>query len=93
MPNPLSLAAAAAKYLARSLVTPTKLGVGLSVAENVAQKELGISLPSVSLNGFIGNGLADAMYTTNPTDTYIAGRERALDAERRQQWKQQGILK
>jgi hypothetical protein len=93
MPNLLSLAANAATYLARSAITPTKLGVGLSVAENVAQKELGIDLPSASLNGFIGSGLADAMYTINPTDTYIAGREKALDAERIQRWKQQGIIK
>ena len=72
----------AAPYVARSLVTPSKLGVGIATAENVAQKEMGWNLPNISLNSIIGNGLVDASYTAVPTDNYIASKERALDTER-----------
>ena len=77
-----AMARTAAPYVARSLVTPTKLGVGIATAENAAQKEMGWDLPSISLNGIIGDKLADSLYTAAPTDHYIASKERALDAER-----------
>ena len=75
-------ARSAAPYVARSLVTPSKLGVGVATAENVLQKEMGWNIPSISLNGLVGNGLVDASYAVAPTDSHIASKERALDAER-----------
>lgn len=78
----LGAARAVAPYIARQLVTPSKLGVGIATAENVAQKEMGWNLPNISLNGIIGNGLVDTAYTAAPTSSYVANKERELDAER-----------
>jgi hypothetical protein len=78
----LAGARAIAPHVTRALVTPSKLGVGLATAENVAQKEMGWNLPNISLNSIIGNGVVDAAYTVTPTASYIADREHALDAER-----------